>query len=86
MLGDIPYYIPATPYTTISPQGFSRLNSVNGLSPVTVISVTAGNDSVGSLGSVVKEFAADDVWNTGFLEGRLFLPHENPKIVCPEGQ
>ncbi|KAI4198696.1 MAG: hypothetical protein LQ346_002716 [Caloplaca aetnensis] len=71
MLGDIPYYIPASPYTTISPQGFGRLNSVTGLSPVTVVSVIAGNDSAGGLGSILKDYAADDVWNTGFLEGRL---------------
>ncbi|KAL8902189.1 MAG: hypothetical protein Q9207_004842 [Kuettlingeria erythrocarpa] len=73
MLGDITYYIPASPYTTVSPQGFNRLNSVNGLSPVTVVSITAGNDTAGGLASIVKDFAADDVWNTGFLEGLLVL-------------
>lgn len=81
MLGDIPYYIPASPYTTISPQGFGRLNSVTGLSPVTVVSVIAGNDSAGGLGSILKDYAADDVWNTGFLEGRLYLPDCGPCIV-----
>lgn len=75
MLGDVPYYVPATPYTTISANGLGRLDSVNGLAPVTVVSVTAGNDSVGSLGSIVGDFAADDVWNTGFLEGRSSTPH-----------
>ncbi|KAL8766820.1 MAG: hypothetical protein Q9209_006478 [Squamulea sp. 1 TL-2023] len=74
MFGDIPYYIPATPYTTISTPGLDRLQGVNSLSPVTVISAAAGNASVGSLGSVVAEFAKDDVWNAGFLQGILVQP------------
>lgn len=74
MLGDVPYYVPATPYTTLSSHGLNRLQTVNGLAPVTVVSVTASNNSVGSLGSIVGGFAADDVWNTGFLEGRFLLP------------
>ncbi|KAL8940250.1 MAG: hypothetical protein Q9216_002904 [Gyalolechia sp. 2 TL-2023] len=73
MLSDIPYYIPATPYSTISAPGIIRLQSVNGLSPVTVVSITARNGSVANLGSIVGEFAADDVWNSGFLEGLLVL-------------
>ncbi|KAI4143390.1 MAG: hypothetical protein L6R39_004584 [Caloplaca ligustica] len=73
MLGDVPYYVPATPYTTLSSHGLNRLQTVNGLAPVTVVSVTASNNSVGSLGSIVGGFAADDVWNTGFLEGLLVL-------------
>ncbi|KAL8961000.1 MAG: hypothetical protein Q9193_002387 [Seirophora villosa] len=71
MLGNLPYYVPATPYTTISAQGFPRLRGVNGLAPVTVVSATAGSDNIGSLASIIRGFAADDVWNTGFLEGLL---------------
>ncbi|KAL9012695.1 MAG: hypothetical protein Q9173_002561 [Seirophora scorigena] len=71
MLGNVPYYVPAAPYTTISAQGFGRLRSVNGLAPVTVVSATAGSDTIGGLGSIIRDFAADDVWNTGFLEGLL---------------
>ncbi|KAI4095792.1 MAG: hypothetical protein LQ339_007155 [Xanthoria mediterranea] len=70
MLGDIPYYVPATPYTTVSVRALGRLQSVNGLSPVTVIGATAGNASVGSLGSILAAFATDDVWNPYFLQGR----------------
>ncbi|KAI4289394.1 MAG: hypothetical protein L6R35_001345 [Caloplaca aegaea] len=71
MLGNIPYYVPATPFTTISTSGFGRLQSVNGLAPVTVISITAANNSIGHLSSIIGDFAADDVWNTGFLDGLL---------------
>ncbi|KAL8782943.1 MAG: hypothetical protein Q9213_004999 [Squamulea squamosa] len=71
MLGDIPYYIPATPYITISTPALDRLQGVNSLSPVTVINAAAGNASVGSLASVVADFAQDDVWNAGFLQGIL---------------
>ena len=77
MLGDIPYYVPATPYTTISAPGLGRLQSVNGLSPITVVSATARNASVASLGSIVTDFAEDDVWNTGFLHGRCCFPAVN---------
>lgn len=69
MLGDIPYYVPATPYTTVTVRALGRLQSVNGLSPVTVIGATASNASVGSLGSILAGFAIDDVWNPNFLQG-----------------
>ncbi|KAL8921312.1 MAG: hypothetical protein Q9172_004085 [Xanthocarpia lactea] len=71
MLGDVPYYVPATPYTTILALGLGRLQNVNGLSPITVVSSTAGNASVASLGSILADFANDDVWNAGFLHGVL---------------
>ncbi len=77
MLGDVPYYVPATPYTTISAPGVGRLQYVNGLSPITVVSSTARNASVASLGSIVADFAKDDVWNTGFLHGRCCFPAVN---------
>ncbi|KAL9054841.1 MAG: hypothetical protein Q9206_003378 [Seirophora lacunosa] len=81
MLGNLPYYVPATPYTTISAQGFPRLRGVNGLAPVTVVSATAGSDNIRGLASIVRDFAADDVWNTAFLEGRIRLAH----TLLPEG-
>lgn len=74
MLGDIAYYVPGTPYTTVSVQGLGRLQSVNGLSPVTVIGATANNATLGSLGSIVADFATDDVWNPDFLQGRGHFP------------
>lgn len=74
MLGDIPYYVPATPYTTVSVRGLGRLQSVNGLSPVTVIGATASNATAGSLGSILAGFATDDVWNPDFLQGRSCCP------------
>ncbi|KAL8906709.1 MAG: hypothetical protein Q9171_006170, partial [Xanthocarpia ochracea] len=67
MLGDVPYYVPATPYTTISAPGLGRLQNVDGLSPITVVSSKARNASVASLESIVADYAKDDVWNTGFL-------------------
>lgn len=71
MLGDIPYYVPAAPFTIISASGINRLQSVNSLTPVTVISISARNSSTASLESIIGDFAADDVWNPDFLEGRL---------------
>lgn len=71
-LNDIPYYVPGTPYTTVSTRAFQGLQSVNGLVPVTVVNLAAGNDSLSSLESVLGKFAADDVWNAGFLEGKCF--------------
>ncbi|KAL8640063.1 MAG: hypothetical protein Q9228_002973 [Teloschistes exilis] len=70
-LNDIPYYVPGTPYTTVSTRAFQGLQSVNGLVPVTVVNLAAGNDSLSNLESVLGKFAADDVWNAGFLEAIL---------------
>ncbi|KAL9038422.1 MAG: hypothetical protein Q9214_005289 [Letrouitia sp. 1 TL-2023] len=68
MLGDVAYYLPATPFSTLEVPGLGQLQGDNGLVPATVVSATAGNDSVGSLGTLIEGFATDDVWNTGFLE------------------
>lgn len=73
-LGGIAYYIPGTSYTTVSVQGIGRLQSVNGLSPVTVIGATGSNATLGSLGSMIADFATDDVWNPDFLQGRSRFP------------
>ncbi|KAL8837249.1 MAG: hypothetical protein Q9176_005783 [Flavoplaca citrina] len=77
MLGDIAYYVPGTPYTTVSVQGLGRLQSVNGLSPVTVIGATANNATLASLSSIVADFATDDVWNPDFLQGVLVQQRGN---------
>lgn len=69
-LNDVPYYVPGTPYTTVSTRAFQGLQNVNSLVPVTVVNVAAGNDSLSDLESVIGKFATDDVWNSGFLEGR----------------
>ncbi|KAL8653536.1 MAG: hypothetical protein Q9226_003809 [Calogaya cf. arnoldii] len=74
MLGDIPYYVPATPYTTISVHALGRLQSINGLSPVTVLGAVGNNATVGSLSSILAEFTTDDVWNADFLQGRSCFP------------
>ncbi|KAL9000402.1 MAG: hypothetical protein Q9169_000919 [Polycauliona sp. 2 TL-2023] len=71
MLGHVPYYIPGAPYTSVAVQGLGRLQSVNGLSPVTVISPTASNATAGGLGPIVADFATDDVWSADFLQGVL---------------
>lgn len=72
MLADVPYYVPATPYTTVSARGLESLQSANGLAPVTVVSSSSMKSSSGALGSIVGGFTTDDVWNTGFLEGTPF--------------
>ncbi|KAL8695523.1 MAG: hypothetical protein Q9224_003393, partial [Gallowayella concinna] len=71
MVGDLPYFIPAMPYTTTPAQGLGQLQNINVLSPVTVVTVAAGNASIESLRSILGEFAKDDVWNTAFLKGVL---------------
>ncbi|KAL8872694.1 MAG: hypothetical protein Q9174_001712, partial [Haloplaca sp. 1 TL-2023] len=68
MLGDIPYYLPAAPYATVSAPGLSSLEYSSDLIPITVVKSTSTN---GSLASVVSTFASDDVWNTGFLDAIL---------------
>ncbi|KAI4257713.1 MAG: hypothetical protein LQ352_001553 [Teloschistes flavicans] len=70
-LNDVPYYVPGTPYTTVSTRAFQGLQNVNSLVPVTVVNVAAGNDSLSDLESVIGKFATDDVWNSGFLEAIL---------------
>ncbi|KAL9576846.1 MAG: hypothetical protein Q9212_006769 [Teloschistes hypoglaucus] len=70
-LNEIPYYVPGTPYTTVSTRAFQGLQSVDGLVPVTVVNLAAGNDSLSNWKSVLGKFAADDVWNSGFLEAIL---------------
>ncbi|KAL8933469.1 MAG: hypothetical protein Q9211_005769, partial [Gyalolechia sp. 1 TL-2023] len=70
-LGDISYYVPATPYTTVSVAAVGRLEHVDSLTPVTVVSITARNGSIASLESIVGGFASDDVWNPGFLGALL---------------
>ncbi|KAL8810102.1 MAG: hypothetical protein Q9200_002859 [Gallowayella weberi] len=68
MVGDLPYFIPAVPYTTTPARGLGELQSINVLSPVTVVTVAASNATIESLGSIIREFAKDDVWNTAFLK------------------
>ncbi|KAL8724664.1 MAG: hypothetical protein Q9181_006724, partial [Wetmoreana brouardii] len=67
-LGDVPYYVPSTPLTTVPAHGLERLQAASGFVPATVVGVSRGNDSIGSLGPIVTGFGMDDVWSTGFLE------------------
>ena len=70
LLNDIPYYVPATPFTTISPlTSLNTLYSASGLVPVTIVGVSASNSSLSNLESIINGFSVDDVWNEGFLEG-----------------
>ena len=70
LLNDIPYYVPATPLITLpSFSSLANLVSADGLVPVTVVALPTSNSSLSTLGAVVSGFAADDVWNEGFLEG-----------------
>ena len=76
VLNDIPYYVPATPYTTISfPASLKSAASAGGLVPVTVVSgVSASNSSLSTLEDIIGGFESDDVWSEGFLEG-MFMNH-----------
>ena len=70
LLNDIPYYVPANPFTTIPPlTSLHTLRFAGGLVPVTVVGVSASNSSSSTLESIINEFGMDDVWNEGFLEG-----------------
>ena len=86
MLGDVTYYLPATPFTTVSVPKLAGTQSPGGLVPATVVSVGAGNDSIESLGGIVREFAADDVWSTGFLEGRCMTELSLMPLVQPQAK
>ena len=71
LLNDIPYYVPATPFTILPfPNALKTLTSAGSLAPVTVVSVSSTNSSLGTLQTIVDEFGSDDVWNNGFLQGK----------------
>lgn len=51
--------------------------------PVTVVQSSASNASLSTLESIIDGFGVDDVWNQGFLEGKLLgkqLEFSNPKL------
>ena len=71
VLNDIPYYVPATPFTTILPVPLLQsIASAGGLIPVTIVALSAGNASLSGLEQTIDGFEVDDVWNEGFLEGK----------------
>ena len=64
LLDGQPYYVPATPLTTVKVGRLKSLPSAGGLVPVTVV------DSLVNLYATFQAYEkADDVWTTGFLEG-----------------
>lgn len=70
VLNDIPYYVPATPFTTIPLlKPLESAASAGGLVPVTVLEVSASNATLSGLEQAIDGFSIDDVWNEGFLEG-----------------
>lgn len=70
-LNGIPYYVPATPITTVaSLTGLKLVGTAGGLVPATVVRTSATNSSLGALKSIIEGFYADDVWNAGFLKGK----------------
>lgn len=70
-LDGIPYYVPATPITTVaSLTGLKLVGTAGGLVPVTVVGTSATNSSLAALESIIEGFYADDVWNAGFLKGK----------------
>ena len=67
LLNDVPYYVPAKAFTTVS---LPSTKSLNALIPVTVVGVSLTNSSQGTLETIIDAFGADDVWNEAFLEGK----------------
>lgn len=71
-LDNIPYYLPAIPANTVPPLNSLRsLNSAGGLVPVTVLGTATTNLSSSTLESIIDGFKTDDVWNEGFLDGKV---------------
>ena len=71
MLNDIPYYLPAAPFATLPfLKSLEGAASASGFVPVTVVELSASNASQSGLEHVIDSFGADDVWNSGFLEGQ----------------
>ena len=71
VLNDVPYYLPAASFATLP--FFTSLKgaaSAVGFVPVTVVELSASNASQSGLKHVIDSFGADDVWNSGFLEGQ----------------
>lgn len=63
-----PYYVPASPLTTVKARRFRSLPSAGGLVPVTVV------DSMVNLQATFQAYEkADDIWSIGFLEGNACL-------------
>lgn len=70
VLNGIPYYVPATPFTTIPIiKPLKSAASAGSLVPVTVVGLSASNATLSGLEQAVDGFSVDDVWNEGFLEG-----------------
>lgn len=62
------YYVPATPVTTLKVSS-GRLSQDNGLVPLTVIQSDVSKFTTSIIKNLVNAYeAADDVFNTGFLE------------------
>ena len=84
LLDDIPYYVPATPYTKVS--GFPSLKpatSANGLVPVTVLGLPSTDGSLTTIQSIIAGFSAvDDVWSQGFLDGKYAEHSGSSHIEC----
>ena len=77
VLNDIPYYIPAAPVATvhISPNQLNAGSSAAGLVPLTVVETTSLTFSQSDLETVISNYSAsDDVFQTGFLQGRYLKP------------
>ena len=65
LLNGLSYYVPPAPLTTVKIRRFKSLPSAGGLVPVTVV------NSLVNLQATVQTYEeVDDVWNTGFLEGK----------------
>lgn len=85
VLNDIPYYVPATPFTTIPLlKPLESAASAGGLVPVTVLEVSASNATLSGLEQAIDGFSIDDVWNEGFLEAILISYATEAKPIVPQ--
>lgn len=81
-LNEIPYYVPATPISTVSSlTSLQSANAAGGLVPITVVEISATNSSSRALASIIDGFVTDDVWNEGFLEGMIPPKWSNPCFI-----
>lgn len=84
LLNDIPYYVPANPFTTVPPlTSLHTLHFAGGLVPVTVVGVSASNSSLSTVESIINEFGKDDVWNEGFLKVSASRSSDTGEPIIP---
>ena len=77
VLDGIPYYVPASPVTTLRVRHdqFGSAASVAGLVPLTVLETSVSTFTQKDLDATIANYTAiDDVFQLGFLQGILVTP------------